>query len=231
MVSFLKIVDHDAELLGAAPPATAEAAVADAVSVEPGPWTPPREDTRGHFGLLVVEGLITRRVRLGARVGAELLGPGDILRPWVSFGTGSSIPDTSGWRVEQPALLARLDRAFAERVERFPEVSAAIMDRQTRRQRWLSLQAALLHLPKLQPRLRLLFWFLADRWGRVTPSGILLPLPLTHELLAALSGARRPAVTSALGELTAGGEIQRVPGGGWLLLGEPPAELGLAAAS
>jgi hypothetical protein len=35
-------------------------------------------------------------------------------------------------------------------------------------------------------------------------------------------GARRPSVTTALGQLIARGEVERRPDGGWLLRGEPP---------
>jgi hypothetical protein len=35
-------------------------------------------------------------------------------------------------------------------------------------------------------------------------------------------GARRPSVTTALGQLIARNEIERRPDGGWLLRGDPP---------
>jgi hypothetical protein len=35
-------------------------------------------------------------------------------------------------------------------------------------------------------------------------------------------GARRPSVTTALGQLIARHEIERRPDGGWLLRGDPP---------
>jgi hypothetical protein len=37
---------------------------------------------RGALGLLVLAGLLIRRVGRDGRFGAELLAPGDILRPW-----------------------------------------------------------------------------------------------------------------------------------------------------
>jgi len=45
-------------------------------------------------------------------------------------------------------------------------------------------------------------------------------------LLAALVGAKRPSVTTALGELTAQGLVERRDDGSWLLHGEPPEEPG-----
>jgi hypothetical protein len=35
-------------------------------------------------------------------------------------------------------------------------------------------------------------------------------------------GARRPSVTTALGQLIARGAIERRPDGGWILHGQPP---------
>jgi hypothetical protein len=37
-----------------------------------------------------------------------------------------------------------------------------------------------------------------------------------------MGGARRPSVTTALGQLIARGEIERRPDGGWILRGTPP---------
>jgi Crp-like helix-turn-helix domain len=46
-----------------------------------------------------------------------------------------------------------------------------------------------------------LFWHLAERWGRVSGNGVLVPLALTHRILGQLVGARRPTVSTALREL------------------------------
>ena len=54
--------------------------------------------------------------------------------------------------------------------------------------------------------------------------GTLLPVRLTHAVLADLVAARRPTVTSALSELTRLGVV-RFTDDGWLLAGEPPGEL------
>ncbi len=47
----------------------------------------------------------------------------------------------------------------------------------------------------------MLLWHLADRWGRVRSEGVVLPLRLTHSVLADLVAARRPTVTTSLSEL------------------------------
>ena len=51
----------------------------------------------------------------------------------------------------------------------------------------------------------MLFWELADRYGKVHPDGIHLELPLTHEVLSHLAGARRPSVSGALTRLAEDG--------------------------
>ena len=65
------------------------------------------------------------------------------------------------------------------------------------------------------------FWHFAGRWGRVRGDGVLLPLRLTHTVLADLVAACRSTVTTALSDLSKRGLIRPVDEG-WLLLGEAP---------
>src|SRR3982750_402414 len=183
-----------------------------------GPWA--AEALRapdGPFGLLVLDGLLSREVRVGHRSCVELLGAGDILRPWDTLTDGSTIVVDARWTVQTALRLAVLDRAFALRVAPFPEITAALMHSLVRRSRWLAFHLAVCHLPQLELRLRVVFWHLADRWGRVTPDGVVVPLRLTHELIGGLVGARRAPVTRALGRLAADGAIIRRRDGTWLL--------------
>ena len=53
---------------------------------------------------------------------------------------------------------------------------------------------------------------------------MLLPLRLTHSVLADLVAARRPTVTSALSDLSRRGLVRSMDEG-WLLAGDPPAEV------
>jgi len=225
----IRVADYDPELFEAVadPAAAGAASVAEAEWLEVGDWSPESSeyDKRGHYGLLVVEGAFIRRVELGPRDALELLGPGDVGRPWVSFGGDSSISLAGRWRVHQRARIAHLDRRWAARMAPWPEVAAALMDRIMRRQRFLAMHVAVSQMPKLQTRLRVMFWYLADRCGRVTADGVVIDLPLTHEVIAGLIGARRPGVTSALGELQKSGELARRRDGRWVLHGEPPPEI------
>ena len=195
--------------------------------VRPGAWEPARSlgDARPVFGLLVVEGLLARRVHLGRRACVELLGAGDVLRPWAGSDEGSSIEIDTRWVVQEQARIAVLDLRFAQRTAPFPEIAGWLLDRSVRRSHWLAFHLAVCSLASLQTRLRVMFWYLADRWGQVTPDGVRVPLELTHSLVGNLVGAHRPATTSALGELANQGWIERLDAGGWLLHGDPPPEL------
>jgi hypothetical protein len=51
----------------------------------------------------------------------------------------------------------------------------------------------------------------------VSAAGIVLPLPLSHDLLGQLTAARRPTVTLALGKLEQAGQLRRRDDGSWLL--------------
>jgi hypothetical protein len=55
----------------------------------------------------------------------------------------------------------------------------------------------------------------------VTSNGTVVPLNLSHRVIAQLVGARRPTVSTAMAELARSGAIQRLDSGGWLLVGEP----------
>jgi CRP-like cAMP-binding protein len=85
------------------------------------------------------------------------------------------------------------------------------------------LALAIVQQPRVDQRLHWLFWHLADRWGRTSPEGVRVELPLTHSLLGELVAARRPSVTTALSKLAAEGKVER-EGRSWLLRGAPPAD-------
>jgi CRP/FNR family cyclic AMP-dependent transcriptional regulator len=198
---------------------------ATAVAFE-GPWDPEQigEAVRGGAGLLLLEGLVVRRVGRTGRYGAELLGPGDLLRPWQHDGEDVTLPFDTTFRVIEPTLFALLDLRFAARAGPYPEVGGALIGRAMQRSRTLVVNMAIAHYPRIDRRLLMLMWHLADRWGRVTPDGIRIPLRLTHQLLADLVASRRPSVTSGLQQLSREGHVSKV-GESWLLHGEPPAEL------
>lgn len=202
-------------------------AVARLVRYPKGPWSVRRRDFKsaGNLGVLITEGMLVRKVTVGDRTCAELLGPGDITQPWLRLATDASVGTEINWQVAQPILGAVLDRGFTTRVARWPEISAAVARRLMLRVHWLSFHLAVCHMRRVDDRLLLVLWHFADRWGRVTPDGIQIDLPLTHSLLALVVGARRPSVTAAVGALSEAGRIESRAKSRWLLTGEAPLEL------
>jgi CRP/FNR family cyclic AMP-dependent transcriptional regulator len=192
-------------------------------TVEAGPWDGERLREAGpeHVGLFVVEGLVTRELALADNVSAELLGQGDVLRPWQAEGPQRLVPFGVRWTMLTPARLALLDRRFAVALARHPEVNAMLIDRLADRAQRLSVMQAISQLNGVDRRLLTLFWHLAERWGRVTPEGVAVSAPVPHRVVAQLVGARRPTVSTALSQLAARGELVRRPDGSWLLTGSP----------
>ena len=176
------------------------------------------------FGLLMLDGLLLRRVRLGDRFGVELLSVGDLLRPWDGEDANASVAHEPHWDVLQPARLAVLDIEFARRVSAFPEIAGQLAGRALRRSRWFAVNMAIVQQPKIETRLHMLLWHIADRWGTVRRGGVAIPVILPHTVLAALVAAKRPTVTTALAALERGGHLTRT-NTVWTLHGPPPGEL------
>jgi CRP/FNR family transcriptional regulator, cyclic AMP receptor protein len=199
-------------------------AVAESLRMAPGPWDPHRDGAGrpGDLGLLVLSGLLKRRVEVADSACAELLGQGDVLRPWQEDEGWDGARVSADWEAIEPVWVAVLDRRFAVTAGRWPELIDALMGRGIRRSRQLAFHMALSHLTRVDVRLLALFWHLADRWGRVSPEGVVVPLRLTHQTLASLIGAQRPSVTTALGGLAQAGQVTRRAEGGWLLHGGAP---------
>lgn len=199
--------------------------LAPAIILPRGGWDAQHADlTPGGIGLLVLGGLLIRRVSIGDGSGAELLGQGDLLRPWQGEGAQSTLSRTSGWRVLEQARIAVLDSYASVRLARYPELTGRLVAKALERSRSLAAATAIAQHNRVEVRLHMLFWHLADRWGRVRPGGVVVPLRLTHAILADLVSARRPTVSTGLSLLAREGLVQRA-NGEWLLRGDPPGEL------
>ena len=229
----VRVFDVDPDLLAGIDEPTAghlrARMAARRVWVERGPWHPTigAAEQNRHLGLLVLDGLLVRTLRLVGRECSEVVGPGDLIRPWDGDDLGGSVHCVSEWRALQPAMLASLDGHFAARIARWPAITSALLARSTRRSRALVYQATIAHVRRAETRLLLALWQLADRWGRVTPRGVVVPVPLTHQLLAQMTCLRRPTVSAGLGQLAHAGEVTALPDGGWLLHGAPPGVAGV----
>lgn len=189
--------------------------------VERGSWNPPDIDA-GATGLMVLDGLIMRTLRLGGVSSAEVVGPTDVIRPWETSLIPSLAPALADWRVLEEARVALLDGRTTALLGRWPELSAAVAARLLRRSRSLAYLMAAQHFLKVQDRLLATLWHLASMWGRITSQGIVVPFRLTHEILALIIGAHRSSVTTAVQSLTREQRLTRDSRRHFVLLGDAP---------
>jgi CRP/FNR family transcriptional regulator, cyclic AMP receptor protein len=193
--------------------AARSACTGELVQLFRGAWQVPVGDDQ--LGYVIIEGLVCREVALCDRHMLELLGPGDIVQPPVV------VPPRLGGPVRLTAALetslVALGDSFARAAGRWPSLLAAVHGRLEAQRHSLAIQGVIAHLPRAEDRLLLGLWHLAERWGRVTREGTLLPLPLTHGLLGQLTAARRATVTLAARALESDGLVRRVDDGAWLL--------------
>jgi hypothetical protein len=192
-------------------------------TIDTGPWDVGRLTGASpeHLGLLLIDGVIAREVLVSDTISTELLGPGDVIRPWRIQDANGLLQHEVRWNVLSRSRFAVLDRRLSAELGRYPEVGAAIVDRVNERALRLAVTQAISQLNRVDRRLLSLFWHLAERWGRMTSDGVALPMTLSHRMLGQLVGARRPTVSTALGELVREGELARRDDGTWLLTGTP----------
>jgi CRP/FNR family cyclic AMP-dependent transcriptional regulator len=227
------VLEADRRLADAIPQPARDAAaiymLAHTHWLEPGEWHPPYvgTDPAGHLGLLILDGFLVRHVTVIDRPPAELLGPGDLLHPWEPDHTEPFVAGVR-WEVIAPARVAVLDRRFAAVIGRWPEVVAALFARAIARSRSLLLNLAISQLVGVDIRLLVMLWHIAERWGVKgeghAGDGCVVPVHLTHALLATLISAQRPTVTTALADLGERGLLSRGDDGLLVLHGEPPRE-------
>ena len=218
----VSLLDVDADLGADLSPSERERAqrilTVSTIRVEAGRWNahalgPPAKSL---FGVLIAQGRMRRSLSLGARETTHLFGPGDVIRPWDDDDTVCPLPADPRWSAIEDAELALLDRRFVAAAAGWPPILIELSRRSSRQSSRTMLQAAIAAVPRVDHRVLLLLWRLGERWGRMTPAGILLPIPLTHQTIAGLIGARRPAVTSALTALGREELVQRRDDG-WLI--------------
>lgn len=172
-------------------------------------------------GLLLLSGVIARELSVaGGRCATELLGPGDLLRPW-DLDVDEMVPREIVWRILANVEVAMLDDSFADRIRQWPSIAEELLARAEHRAEALAIERAISAHPRVDMRVAMLLWHLAGRWGRISHDGaIRIELPLTHRLIGELVGAERPSVSHALGRLTKAGLVTH-EGHEWTLLGTP----------
>lgn len=226
--SLCHVLKEDPELADAIPLERRGQAIEDCTApdlwLQPGPWGGRGSlGFRGGIGVLVLQGLIIRRVGIEGRFGAELIGEGDLLRP-NEESVSPLLPLTTNWSIVLPTRVAALDPSFEQRIAQYPQLARSLVARAIQRSKNLAVNMAIVHQARVDVRLHMLLWHLAGRWGKVRSDGTILRLRLTHALLADLVAARRPTVTTALSELARQGLV-RIDGENWVLSGEAPAEV------
>ena len=177
---------------------------------------PARLTEPGGLGVLVLDGLASVELATEGREQRELLGPGDLIRPWLELQTEAGWVGSVGFRPLTAVRVAILDRAFAARCAPWPQITSALVERLVLRTRRMALQTLIARLPRAEERVERTLWLYAERWGRVTPAGVVLELPVSHEALGAMVGLRRPSTTSAISRLRECGRLRR-QGDQWLL--------------
>ena len=177
------------------------------------------------FGAVVVSGLLTRHVDVGGEPGMCLYGPGDVLA--ASNLMSGTVPHGDAWYASVPSQLAVLDDRLLVSIRRWPRLVTGLVEALCAQHDRALLRFVIAVQRRVEDRLLMLFWHLGDRFGRMTPDGIVIPISLTHEALARLVGARRPTITLALRELHDRDAVVRRADRAWLVKQLPEAEIAL----
>jgi len=187
------------------------------LAVPRGQWQATETGCSGDLvAFVILDGLLARELSLQERCMVELLGGGDVLQPPVVTDRPRLATETRLTAVSDLLLLV-LGQPFVRAAARWPTLLTALHRRLEAQRDGLALQGLIAHLPNTEQRLLLMLSHLADRWGYVTPEGIVLPLPLNHEILGLLIGARRPTVSIAVRRLEGEAGLRRREDGSWLL--------------
>ena len=186
------------------------------VQLAAGPWDP-QELMAGEapFAVLLVSGLLIRDHALAGTVASELLGPGDLVE--LGQDGDAFVAGAMRWTVLEPTRLAVLDARILGQLGRHPELAARLLQRAGRQIWRASVHRSIAQLPRVELRLLGLLWHLAERYGRVNATGVIVPIELRHETLGRLIGARRPTVSLAVKALADEGSVLRRADGAWVL--------------
>lgn len=220
-VPLLSVDPELARLISSSQRAAANADIlAPTGTLAPGSWEPPAKAPAGlELGLLILDGAVIREVSAESSKAVELLGAGDLIRPWQHDSASFSEPC---WRVIERTHVVVLDDDAAAAIGRWPAIMTALVERALRRSRWLASQAAVSSMVGVEKRLQMTLWHVAEKWGRRQDGAVLIEVAITHQLLAEMIGASRPYVTQALSQLSASGTVTRDGNGLYVLHGDPP---------
>ena len=197
--------------------------VVSVVTLLPGRWDPGRlsrpDAPTSPFAGLMLSGLVARDCSVAGRLTTQLVGPGDIV-PLGAPQNRLPVAVYTSWTPTR-ARIAVLDDRLLDTARRWPWLMGRLVARSAGwADRALTLQA-IGHIARVDLRIIALMWQMAERYGRVVPEGLVLPLRLSHQAIGNLVGAERPTVSLALKALRESGTV-RERGGGWLLQAECP---------
>ena len=194
-------------------------AVVPGLILDPGPWRPHELDRAQQLdgkvrGILVVSGSLTINVSLAGRSCTRLIFPGELLL--LDGNELATIPVWWGWSVVETSRVAVFDDRLLAIGRRWPALMGAILNRAAAQTKQALFQQAISQLPRVEDRLLALLWSIADRSGIVRPDGVWVRLPVTHDALSEMIGARRPTVSLGLRSLADQGLV-RAERDGWVL--------------
>jgi CRP/FNR family transcriptional regulator, cyclic AMP receptor protein len=192
-------------------------AIVPVAELAAGPWSPLAlmGAAARPFGVMVVDGLVLRELVLAGSTATELLGPGDMVS--ADPPADALLPAEAVWSVPDTARVAIFDDRLLPILRTWPGVGRLLLHRAACRDARLFTHRAIAQLPRVDQRLLTFFAHLSERWGRVAPHGVVMPLHLTHETLGRLIGARRPTVSLALKDLASDQLLERRNDGSWLV--------------
>ena len=167
------------------------------------------------YDFVVAEGLVLKETNFNGRAALELLGPGDVIAPPLTALRQLESRAVSRYIAHGPASLAVIDERFRQAARRWPGLSDLLLDRMGRQTHRASMHLATLHQTRVEERIMSLFIDLGERLGRMTPDGVIVDIPLTHELIGRLVGAQRPTVSLALTGLGSSGALARLDNHDW----------------
>ena len=130
-------------------------ALARVTRLSPGVWDAAAalERDAHHRGFLIADGLMAREVDVMGRRCCELLGHGDVLRPWSWDAEGSHVQAEVGWTVLEDTTLAVLDHGLVKRIVPWPTLGVELFNRGTRRAHHLAVALAISHHQRVDDRL------------------------------------------------------------------------------
>jgi hypothetical protein len=179
---------------------------------------PPLPASRSRIGYLILKGVLLYEVSACGRSTAELLGTGDLVRPWAREAS-DTLSSEVRWTVLEQTLLADLGSLAATPAGEGSTLAETLVIRSAERAEAVAIERSIVAHVRVDVRVLAYLWHLADRFGVVTPGAVKLELPLTHAVLARLVGARRPTVTTALQRLMQLGYLRR-DGRAFILIGD-----------